>query len=125
MTYVDGFVIVLPKKNLAAYKKMAELGRKIWLKHGALDYKECIGDDLKPKGMDGKAAPMNFLKMAKTKPTETVAFSFIVFKSRKHRDQVNAKVMKDPAMSMDEWKDQPMPFDMKKFAYGGFETIVE
>lgn len=120
--YVDGFVFTVPKKNLAKYRKMAELGRKIWLKHGAVDYKECMGDDLRPKAMGGPK-PLSFLKMAKAKPGETVWFSFIVYKSKKHRDEVNKKMMKDPAMNNPDFKE--MPFDMKKFAYGGFKVIVD
>jgi uncharacterized protein YbaA (DUF1428 family) len=122
--YVDGFVLVVPKKKLAEYRKMAELGKKMWMKYGALDYKECVGDDLKTKAMGGMN-PLSFLKMAKAKSDETVWFSFIVYKSKKHRDAVNAKVMKDPAMNDPKWKDKPMPFDMKKMAYGGFKVIVD
>jgi uncharacterized protein YbaA (DUF1428 family) len=120
--YVDGFVLVIPKKNLKAYKAMAELGCKTWMKHGALDYKECIGNDLNPDTGGMKA--LTFPKMTKLKPDELVVFSYIVFKSRAHRDAVNAKVMKDPAMNDPKYKDKPMPFDVKKMAYGGFETIV-
>jgi len=123
--YVDGFVIVAPKKKTAEYKKMAELGRKVWLKYGALDYKECVADDLYPPGMDGKKQPSHFFKMTKAKKNETIWFSFIVFKSRKHRDAVNAKVMKDPLMNDPTWKDKQMPFDMKRFAYGGFKVVVD
>ncbi len=122
--YVDGFVIPIPKNKTAQYRKMAQLGKKIWLKHGALDYKECIGDDLHPKGMGGQA-PVSFMDMAKAKSGETVWFSFIVYKSKKHRDQVNAKVMKDPAMNDPKMMDMPMPFDMKRFAFGGFNVVVE
>lgn len=124
MRYVDGFVLVVPKKNMAAYRKMAALGGKMWKKHGALEYMECIGDDLTPNGM-GPSPLLTFPKMTKLKKGETVLFSFIVFKSRKHRDQVNAKVMKDPAMQPDSMKDMPMPFDMKRMAYGGFAAIVD
>jgi len=121
--YVDGFVIAIPKKNLPAYKEMAKVGAKVWKKYGALDYKECVGEDLKP---DSMGMPMlTFPKLTKIKPSETVVFSYIVYKSRKHRDQVNAKVMKDPVMNDPKWKDMPMPFDMKRMAYGGFEVIVE
>ncbi len=120
--YVDGFVITMPKKNLEAYKKMAKLGAKMWKKHGALDYKECIGNDLTPD-MGGMKV-LTFPKMTKAKPDEIVVFSYITFKSRKHRDQVNKKVMSDPAMSPEEYKDEPMPFTMNKMAYGGFEVIV-
>ena len=122
--YVDGFVLVVPKKNLAEYRKMAQLGKKMWMKYGALDYKECVGDDLQPKSMGGPK-PLSFLKMAKAKSGEAVWFSFIVYKSKKHRNEVNAKVMKDPLMNDPKWKDMPMPFDMRRFASGGFKVIVD
>jgi len=121
--YIDGFVLPVPKKNLASYQKMAEMGKKIWLKHGALDYVEAVGDDLDSKSMGMKFFP--FPKMAKAKEDETVVFSFIVYRSRAHRDQVNAKVMNDPAMNDPKMNDMPMPFDVKRMAYGGFEAIVE
>ncbi len=121
--YVDGFVLVVPKKNTAAYKKMATFGKKLWMKHGALDYKECIGDDLKAK-MGKDKAPMTFLSAMKAEPTDAVWFSFITFKSKKHRDQVNARVMKDPAMNENNWN-EAMPMNMKKFLYGGFKTVVD
>lgn len=124
MKYVDGFVFVVPKNKVPEYKKMARVGSLIWKKYGALDYKECAGDDLRPKSMGGMR-PLSFLKMAKSKSGETVWFSFIVFKSKKHRDAVNAKVMKDPIMNDPKWKDIPMPFDMKRFAYGGFKVVVD
>ncbi len=117
MRYVDGFVLPMPKKNLAAYKRMAKLASKIWRKHGALQYCECVGDDLAIKGM------VPFPKMVKTKPGETVMFAWIVYKSRAHRDQVNAKVMKDPQIQ--KMCAKKMPFDCKRMAYGGFEVIVE
>ena len=120
MKYVDGFVIAMPEKNLPAYREMAEQAGKIWKKHGALEYFECVGDDLDPEG-----AGIKFPDMAGVGPGETVVFSFIVFKSREHRDEVNAKVMKDPFMDNPEYKDKPMPFDMKRMAYGGFKVIVE
>lgn len=114
-TYVDGFVIPIPKKNLKTYKKMAQLGCKVWMEYGALEYYECWGDDLKiPWGL-------TFPKMCKLKPNETVVFAFIVYKSKAHRNQVNKKVMSDPRMKMD---DMVMPFSMKRFSYGGFKTIV-
>jgi len=118
--YVDGFVLVVPKNKIPAYKKMAQMGAKMWKKYGALDYKECMIDDVKPK-----MVTYTFAKMAKLKKNETVWFSFIVYKSRKHRDQVNAKVMKDPMMNDPMFKDQPMPTDMKRFAYGGFKVMVD
>ncbi|MDP3742403.1 MAG: DUF1428 domain-containing protein [Candidatus Micrarchaeota archaeon] len=123
MSYVDGFVLVVPKKKIGAYRKMAHSGGKIWKKYGALEYFECIGDDLFPK-MGGMKI-YNFPRLMKTKPGETVVFSFIVYKSRSHRDAVNAKVMKDPVMCDPAWKDKPMPFDMKRMAYGGFNAIVK
>ena len=117
--YVDGFAIAVPRKNVAAYKKMALWGRKVWMKYGALQYFECAGDDLK---VDKKGCGPGFLKGIGAKPGETVMFSFIIYKSKAHRDAVNAKVMKDPAMANVPPK---MPFDMKRFLYGGFKTIVE
>lgn len=120
--YVDGFVLVVSKKKLGTYKSMAQVGAKVWKKHGALDYKECVGDDLNPDM--GKYSILPFPKMTKLKPSETVIFSFITYKSRAHRDKVNAKVMKDPAMNDPKYKDMPMPFDMKRMAYGGFKVLV-
>lgn len=118
MSYVDGFVVPVPKKNLAAYKRMAKLGAKVWLDHGALDYKECMGDDLAVK------FGVPFTRIMKSKPGETVFFSWIVFKSRAHRDRVNDKVMKDPRLTamMDG---KSMPFDCKRMVYGGFKALVE
>jgi len=121
--YVDGFVMVVPKKNLTAYKKMAIGGGKAWKKHGALEYFECIGDDLNPNM--GGMKQLTFPKMTKAKPGETVIFSFIVYKSKSHRDKVNAKVYKDMEKEMAKNKNMKMPFDMKKMAYGGFSTIVD
>src|SRR3989344_944880 len=121
--YVDGFLLVVPGDKVAEYKKMAAFGKKLWMKHGALDYKECKGDDLRTKGIDDWK-PQSFIDAADAKKGETVWLSFIVFKSRKHRDQVNAKVMKDPVMNDPKVKDQTMPFDMKRFVYGGFKVEV-
>lgn len=118
MSYVDGFVIPLPKKSLKAYKKMATEGKKTWLKFGALDYKECILEDAKPNGMP------SFTKHMKTKPAETIVFAYIVFKNRKHRDSVNKKVMTFFEKKY-AGKDMKMPFDPKNMMYGGFQTIVE
>jgi uncharacterized protein YbaA (DUF1428 family) len=115
--YVDGFVLIVPKKNIAAYRRLAQKAGRMWRKHGALEFRECVGEDLKPKGY-----PLPFTRLMRAKPTETVVFSYIVFKSRAHRDRVNAKVMKDPQMTGDA---QSMPFDMKRMAYGGFTTLVE
>jgi uncharacterized protein YbaA (DUF1428 family) len=115
-TYVDGFVIPIKNKNVKSYKKMAAMGCKMWMKHGALDYFECLGDDLKIKW------GWTFPKMCKLKTGETVVFAFIVYKSKAHRNQVNKKVMSDPNMKMEGVK---MPFDMKRFAMGGFKTLVQ
>lgn len=115
--YVDGYVIPLPKKNLPTYRRMAQLGAKLWLKHGALEFRECAADDLHtPLGS-------MFPRQLKLKRGDTVLFSWIVFKSRAHRDRVNARVMKDPGMAkmMDIG---PMPFDPKRMLYGGFKVIV-
>jgi len=116
MKYVDGYVLPVPKKNLKAYIRMARMGEKMWRKHGALDYKECVGDDLKTKWGTW------FPRMMKLKPGERVVFSYIVFKSRAHRDRVNAKVMKEME-KMGEPKD--MPFDVKRMVYGGFKVLVD
>lgn len=117
-TYVDGFIIPLPKNKMSAYKKMAKLGCKTWMKHGALAYYECVADDIK--------APysMNFPIMSKAKKNETVIFAFIVFKSKAHRNKVNAKVHKEFSQ-MPGIENFSMPFDMAKTAYGGFKTIVQ
>ncbi|HLP18633.1 MAG TPA: DUF1428 domain-containing protein [Bacteroidota bacterium] len=126
--YVDGFVIPVPKKKLRAYLNMAKQGRKLWMKHGALEYFECVGDDLHPKMTDPatnkEMKAMRFPQFVKARPGETVIFSFIVFKSRAHRDKVNAKVMSDPFMSDPKNAPQSMPFDFKRVVYGGFKTIV-
>lgn len=119
--YVDGFVLSVPTKNLKAYKKMAQGAARVWKKYGALDYKECVGDDLTPTG---EAQCMTFPELAKPKKGETVVFSYIVYKSRKHRDEVNTKVMKEMTEYAEKHKNMKMPFDMKRMAYGGFKTIV-
>lgn len=116
MSYVDGFVIPVPKKNIAAYKKLAAKAGKIWMEHGALQYVEAVGEDMNVK------FGLPFPKLVKPKPNETIVFSWIVYKSRKHRDQVNAKVMKDKRMDPSKMKE--MPFDCKKMAYGGFTVLV-
>jgi uncharacterized protein YbaA (DUF1428 family) len=121
--YVDGFVLVVPKKNVAAYRRMAAAGGRVWMKHGALEYLECMGDDLTPD-MGGMPV-LTFPKLTRLKKGETVWFSFIVYKSRKHRDAVNAKVMKDPMMNPPNQKGKPMPFDMKRMAWGGFKAVVD
>ena len=118
MRYVDGFVLPVPRKNVAAYKRMAQKAGKVWRDHGALDYIECIADDVKR----GKVT--SFPQSVKLKPSETVVFAYIVYKSRAHRDRVNAKVMKDPRLAsmMDP---KAMPFDAKRMIYGGFKILVE
>jgi uncharacterized protein YbaA (DUF1428 family) len=115
--YVDGFVIVVPKKKIEAYKRLAKKAGKIWMEYGALDYRECVAEDMKadfglpfPKLVGG------------VKPTETVVFSWIVYKSRKDRDKINQKVMADPRIECDP---NDMPFDLKRMSYGGFETLVK
>lgn len=116
--YVDGFVIPLPRKNLGAYRRLAQKAGKVWRYHGALDFRECVGDDLNVK------MALSFPRGIKIKPGETVLFSYIVFKSRAHRDRVNAKVMKDPRLAK-MMNANAMPFDVKRMMYGGFKTIVE
>jgi len=117
-TYVDGFVIPVPKKNLPAYLRMAKKASKIWKEHGALDYKECVGDDLHIKPC------IPFMQGIKSKPGETAVFAYIVYKSRKHRDAVNAKVMKDPRLHQ-LCDPNDMLFDCKRMLYGGFKAAVE
>ena len=126
MKYVDGFVIVVPEKNLPAYRKMAEEAGKIWKKHGALEYIESVGEDLNPD-VAAEMKRVTFPQIAGAKPGETVVFSYILFNSRKHRDEVNAKVMAEMEVEMNkpENRDKPMLFDMKRTAYGGFNVIVE
>jgi uncharacterized protein YbaA (DUF1428 family) len=118
MRYVDGFVLAVPKKKLQLYKRIAQKAGKIWREYGALEYVECAGEDLNVKGMK------SFPRLVRPKPGETVLFSWIGYRSRGHRDRVNAKVMKDPRMAkmMDLG---PMPFDMKRMVYGGFRTLVD
>jgi len=116
--YVDGFVVPVPKKKLPAYIRMAKKASKIWKEYGALDYKECVGDDLNAKFCQP------FTKGIKLKAGETVFFSYIVYKSRKQRDAVNTRIMKDPRIAaLCDPKD--MPFDCKRMLYGGFKAIVE
>jgi uncharacterized protein YbaA (DUF1428 family) len=115
--YVDGFVIAIPKKKTAEYKKIASEASRVWKRFGALDYKECIIDDAQPEYVT-----LTFPKLVKTKPGETVWFSFIVFKSRQHRDSVNKKVM--AYFEKKYGNEMPMPFDMKRFSYGGFKVEV-
>ena len=114
MRYVDGFLLPVPEKNLKDYRTMSQKAGKIWKEHGALEYLEAVGDDLEVK------FGLPFAKLLKPKPGEVVIFSFIVYKSRAHRDQVNAKVMSDPRLNK-MMKKGPMPFDVKRMAYGGFK----
>ena len=118
MRYVDGYVLPVPKKNVAAYRRMAQKAGKVWRDHGALEYMECVADDVKP----GKHT--SFPQSVTLKPGETVVFAYIVFTSRAHRDRVNAKVMKDPrqANMMDP---KALPFDGKRMFWGGFKVLVE
>ncbi len=118
MKYVDGFVVPVPKKNLAAYRRMARLGGKVWMEHGALEYTECVADDVKP----GKHT--SFPQSVKLKPDEVVVFSFITYKSRAQRDRINAKVMSDPRLEP-YMNPKSMPFDGKRMFWGGFKTMVE
>jgi len=122
--YVDGFVLVVPKNKIEEYKKMAQDGRDTWIKCGALEYYECQGNDLVPQEMGGDKARA-FPEMTGATSEETVWFSFIVFKSKEHRDEVNAKVMEEMSKKMEGNKDMSMPFDMKRMAYGGFQVEVE
>jgi uncharacterized protein YbaA (DUF1428 family) len=119
--YVDGFVLPIPKKKVSAYRRIAKVAGKVWRQHGALDYKECIGDDLDIKGF------VSFPRRANAKAGETVVFSWITYKSRAHRDQVNKKVMKDPRMlrMMKDMEDpKKTPFDPKRMSMGGFKVLV-
>ena len=118
MAYVDGFVLPVPKKNLAAYRRMARKAGKVWMEHGALQFRECVAEDVKP----GKLT--SFPQSVKLKPGETVFFSYIVYKSRRDRDRVNKKVMSDKRItgSMDP---KSMPFDARRMIYGGFRILVD
>lgn len=122
--YVDGFVLVVPKDKVEEYKKMAEDGRDSWMRHGALGYYECRGNDLVPQEMGGMKARA-FTDMAGAKSDETVWFSFIIFKSKAHRDEVNAKVIEEMGKAMEGKEDMSVPFDMKRMSYGGFQVEVE
>ncbi len=118
MAYVDGFVLPVPKKNVEAYVRMARKSGKVWREHGALEFRECTADDLKTQ------MGIPFPKTVRAKPGETIFFSWIVYRSRAHRDRVNAKVMKDPriAKMMDP---KAMPFDARRMVYGGFKVLVD
>ena len=122
--YVDGFVLVVPKGKEVEYQKMAEEGRDSWMRHGALQYFECKGDDLKPQEM-GDQKSRDYKEMTGASEDENVWFSFIVFESKEHRDEVNKKVMDEMSEAYNEQTDFEMPSDMKKMAYGGFAVAVE
>jgi uncharacterized protein YbaA (DUF1428 family) len=117
MAYVDGFVLAVPTTKLDAYRRLSQRAGRVWREHGALEYRECAGDDLNVK------MGVPFPRLAKAKVGETVVFSWIVYKSRAHRDRVNAKVMKDPRIT--KTMNEPMPFDVKRMAYGGFKVFVD
>ncbi len=117
MSYVDGFVVPVPTKNLAAYRRLARKAGKVWREHGALEYIECVADDVKP----GKRT--SFPRSVKLKPGETVVFSWIVYKSRRDRDRVNAQVMKDPRLA-DMMNPKVLPFDGKRMFWGGFKAMI-
>ena len=116
--YVDGFVIPVPKDNLTEYRRISRKAGKVWREHGALEYRECVADDVK------KGKQTSFPQSVKLKPGETVVFAWIVYKSRAHRDRVNAQVMKDPRLA-DMMDPKASPFDTKRMIYGGFEVAVD
>ncbi len=118
MTYVDGFIIPVPKKKLSQYKRWAKIAAKVWLEHGAVEFRESVADDVKM----GKWT--SFPRAVKRKPSETVVFSYIAYKSRAHRDRVNEKVMKDKRIAK-MMKQDNMPFDGKRMIWGGFKVIVD
>lgn len=117
MRYVDGFLLAVPKRKLQMYRRIAQRAGRVWREHGALEYRECAGDDLKVK------FGMSFARTAKLKAGETAVFSWIVYKSRAHRDRVNAKVMQD--VRMQKLMKDPMPFDLRRMSYGGFNVLVD
>ena len=118
MAYVDGFIVPVPKKNLAAYRRMARKFDALWIKHGALEVHECVADDVKP----GKLT--SFPQAVKLKPGEVVVFAWTIYKSRRHRDSVNKKLMQDPRMGQ-MMNIKAMPFDVRRMAYGGFKALVD
>ena len=122
--YVEGFVLVVPKDKIEEYQKMAEMGKEMWMKYGALEYMECIGEDLNPREMGGIKS-LAFTELAKAQSNETVWFSFIVYESKKRRDEINAKVMEEMDKQAEQYKDFPMPFDMRRMVVGGFDVKVE
>lgn len=116
MKYVDGYVLPVAKKNLAEYKRIARKASKLFMEHGALEYRECVGDDLNIKGF------VSFPKRVRVKRGETVVFAWVAYKSRAHRDRVNAKVMKDPRAA--DMGPESVPFDVKRMLWGGFKVFV-
>ena len=122
--YVDGFVLIVPKDKAEEYRKMAEMGRDSWMKHGALSYFECSGDDLVAMEM-GEEKARSFPELTGAQVDEAVWFSFITFESKEHRDKVNAEVMKEMGEQMKDFDQAQMPVDMKRMAYGGFKVEVE
>lgn len=119
MAYVDGYLIPLTKRNLAAYARMARVGAKVWMDHGALDYKECVAEDF------STFCGISFGKQLKLKKGETAVFAFVVFRSRKERDRINQAVMKDPRLTASMGPGKRMPFDLERMVYSGFETLVD
>jgi uncharacterized protein YbaA (DUF1428 family) len=117
--YVDGFVLPVPKKNLARYQRLAKAAGKLWKEHGALEYRECVGDDLAVK------MGLPFPRMVRPKKGETIFFSWIAYRSRAHRDRVNDRIMKDPRIGAMMGNDKQMPFDCRRMAYGGFKVLVD
>jgi uncharacterized protein YbaA (DUF1428 family) len=117
--YVDGFLLVVPKKNLRAYAALAKQAGKVWIEHGALDYHECVGEDLAPHAGVG----IGFAARVQARKNEAVVFSWITYKSRAHRDRVNAKVMKDPRLA--KMMAKGCPFDVKRMSHGGFDVVVD
>ena len=122
--YIDGFVLVVPKGKEAEYEEMAKMGRDSWMKHGALQYFECKGEDLKPQEM-GDQKSRAYKEMTGAGDDENVWFSFIVFNSKEHRDEVNKKVMDEMSEAYQDQADFEMPTDMRRMAYGGFDVVVE
>ena len=119
MSYVDGFILAVPTKNLAAYKKLAQKAGQIWTEHGALEYRECLGEDLDAN----PGTPFRDAVLAKK--TDTVVFSWIIYRDRKHRDAVNSKVMADKRMAEVMNDPKSLPFDVKRMSYGGFDVVVD
>jgi uncharacterized protein YbaA (DUF1428 family) len=120
MRYVDGFVFVVKKKNIQKYRKIADKAGKLWKKHGALEYVECVGDDMKPEMIT-----LTFPKLTKAKPDEVVCFSFIIYKTKADRNKINKKVMKDMEREFPEHSAKDMPFDVRKMSFAGFRSIVD